>query len=179
VDNKRNEFFSSFFFFNHEFKPGNHIIDIFPDCLSFHSHILNAKKNISNLEEIIIKASIDSFTTIVVLDASIKNQVNTSISHIHFYDKPVVKTLYRVVNIITVKAELFAMQCRINQAIINYNIKHIIIISDSLHVARKIFDSFTHPYQIHSAAVSSELREFFSRDSQNCIKFWDCPSKLQ
>ena len=61
----------------------------------------------------------------------------------------------------------------------NYNIKHIVIISDSLYVTRKIFDSSTHPYQIYSAAVLSELREFFSRDSQNCIKFWDCSSKLQ
>ena len=24
-----------------------------------------------------------------------------------------------------------------------------------------------------------ELREFFSKDSQNCIEFWDCPSKQQ
>jgi len=24
-----------------------------------------------------------------------------------------------------------------------------------------------------------ELREFFSKNSQNCIKFWDCPSKQQ
>jgi len=114
VHDKRNEFFPSFSFFNYEFKPGNCIIDIFPDRLSFHPYIPNAKKNISNLEEIIIKASIDPFTTIVVLDANIKNQVATSVSHIHFYDKPVVKTLHRAINITTAKAELFTMQCRIN-----------------------------------------------------------------
>ena len=109
VHNKRNEFFPSFSFFNHEFKPGNHIIDIFPDHLSFHSCIPNAKKNICNLEEIIIKVSIDPFTTIVISDASIKNQVATSVSHIHSYDKPVVKILHSAVNITTTKAELFAM----------------------------------------------------------------------
>ena len=43
----------------------------------------------------------------------------------------------------------------------------------------EIFDSSTHPYQIYSAAISIELREFFSKDSQNHIKFWDCPSKQQ
>ena len=179
VHDKRNEFFPSFSFFNHEFKPRNCIIDIFSDCLSFHPHTPNVKKNISNLEKIIIKASIDSFTTIIVLDASIKNQVVTSVSHIYSYDKPVIKKLYRAVNITTAEAKLFAMWYRINQAVMNYNIKHIVIISDSLYVTRKIFDSSTHPYQIYSAAVSSELREFFSRDSQNCIKFWDCSSKLQ
>ena len=97
VDNKRNEFFPFFSFFNYEFKLGNHIIDIFPDHLSFHPHTLNAKKNISNLEEIIIKVSIDPFTTIVVSDTSIKNQVATSILHIHSYDKPVIKTLHSAV----------------------------------------------------------------------------------
>jgi len=179
VHNKRNELFPSFSFFHHEFKSGNCIIDIFPDHLSFHPCTPNAKKNISNLEKIIIKASIDSFTTIIISDISIKNQVTTSISHIHFYDKPVVKTLHRAINITTAEAKLFAMQCTINQAIVNHNIKYIVIISDSLHVTRKIFDFSTHPYQMYSVAISSELREFFSRDSQNCIKFWDCPSKLQ
>ena len=33
------------------------------------------------------------------------------------------------------------------------------------------------PYQIHSVAISYELREFFSKNSNNCIKLWDCPSK--
>ena len=51
------------------------------------------------------------------------------------------------------------------------------VITDSLHAAKKIFDSSAHPYQIHSATISQELREFFSRDSCNRIKFWDCPSK--
>jgi len=50
---------------------------------------------------------------------------------------------------------------------------------NTLHIARKIFDSSTHLYQIYSAAISLELREFFSKDSQNHIKFWDCPSKQQ
>jgi len=31
VDEKHNEFFSSFCVFNEEFKPGNCIVDIFPD----------------------------------------------------------------------------------------------------------------------------------------------------
>ena len=61
--------------------------------------------------------------------------------------------------------------------IANHNVKNIIVVTDSLHIARRIFNSSTHPYQIHSVAISIELREFFSKDSQNCIEFWDCPSK--
>jgi len=75
--------------------------------------------------------------------------------------------------------DLFAIWCGINQAVTNPNVKHIVVITDSLHIARKIFDSSTHPYQIHSAAISIELREFFSKDSQNHIKFWNYSSKQQ
>ena len=94
-----------------------------------------------------------------------------SILHIHFFDKPVVKTLHSAINIITAKVRLFAIQCGINQVIANHNVKNIIIITNSLHIARRIFDSSTYLYQIHSAAISTELREFFSKDSQNHIKF--------
>ena len=73
VDDKCSEFFPSFSFFNEEFKPGNCVVDIFPDRFSFHPHILNIKKHIKNLEEIILKTSSDLFSSIVVSDASIKN----------------------------------------------------------------------------------------------------------
>ena len=105
---------------------------------------------------------------IVVSDASIKNHVATSISHIHSYDKPVIKTIHKVVNITTTEAELFAIWCGINQAV---------VITDSLHAAKRIFDSLPHPYQIQSAAISHELRDFFLKDVNNRIEFWDCPSK--
>ena len=48
---------------------------------------------------------------------------------------------------------------------------------DSLHVTKKIFDSSSHSYQIYSMAISHELRDFFFKNSNNCIKFWDCSSK--
>ena len=179
MDNKCNKFFPSFSFFNKEFKLGNRIVDIFLDHFSFYSYSSDIKKYIKNLEEITLRASSDPFLSIVMSDASIKNQVATSISHIHFFDKPVVKTLHKAINITTAKAKLFAIQCGINQAVANHNIKHIIVITDSLHITRRIFNSSTHPYQIHSAAITMVLREFFSKDSQNCIKFWDCPSKQQ
>ena len=37
INNKHNEFFPSFCFFNEEFKSGNHIVDIFPDQFFFSS----------------------------------------------------------------------------------------------------------------------------------------------
>jgi len=170
MDDKHNKFFPSFFF-NNKFKAGNRIVDIFPDYFYFYSCISNIKKHIKNLEKTILKASSNLFSSIVVLDASIKNQVATSISHIQSFDKPVIKTLHRAINITTTEAELFAIQCGINQAVTNSNIKHIVVITDSLYIVRKIFNSSSHPYQIHSTAIFTELREFFSKDSQNHIEF--------
>ena len=179
VDNKCNKFFPSFSFFNEEFKLGNHLVDIFPDHFSFHSCLSNIKKHIKNLNEITFRVSSDPFSTIIVSDTSIKNQVATFISHIHSFNKPIIKTLHRAINITTVEAKLFAIWCGINQAVTNSNTNHIVVITDSLHIARKIFNSSAYPYQIYSAAIFMELREFFSKDSRNCIKFWDCPSKQQ
>ena len=179
VDDKHNKFFPSFSFFNKEFNFGNRIVDIFPNHFSFHPYSLNIEKHIENLEEITLRASSDPFSSIVMSDVSIKNQVATSILHIHSFNKPIIKTLHRAINITTAKAELFVIHCSINQAVANHNIKYIIVITDSLHIARRIFDSLTHPYQIHSVAILSELREFFFKDSQNHIEFWDCPSKQQ
>jgi len=177
VNNKCNEFFPSFSFFNKEFEPGNRLIDLFSDHFSFHFCSPNLKKHIEKLDEITFRASSNHSSTIVVSDASIKNHVATSISHIHSYNKPVVKILHRAINATTTKVKLFAICCGINQVVINQDVNHIVVITDSLHAAKKIFDFSVHSYQIHSAAISQELREFFSRDSCNCIKFWDCPSK--
>ena len=132
-----------------------------------------------NLEETAIRASSNPLSSIVVLDASIKNQVATSILHIHSFNKPIIKTLHRAINVTTAEAELFAIRYSIDQAIVDPSVKHIVVITDFLHIARKIFDFSTHPYQIHFAAISSKFREFFSKDTLNCIEFWDCPSKQQ
>ena len=177
MDNKHNEFFPSFSFFNKEFKPGNRLIDLFSDCFSCYFHSSNTKKHIEKLDEIALRASSNSSSTIVVSDTSIKNHVATSISHIHSFNKPVIKTEHRAINITTIKAELFAIRCGINQAVANSDINHIVVVTDFLHATKRIFNSSVHPYQIHSAVISQEIREFFSKDSCNCIEFWDCPSK--
>ena len=177
MNNKCNEFFPSFSFFNKEFEPGNRLIDLFSDCFSFYFCSPNSEKYIEKLDEIIFRASSNPSSTIVASDASIKNHVTTSILHIHSYNKPVIKTLHRAINVTTTEAEPFTICCGINQAVTNQDVNHIVVITDSLYTTKKIFDSFVHPYQIHSATISQELREFFSRDSRNRIEFWDCPSK--
>ena len=156
MDNKWNKFFLSFSFFNEEFKPGSQLTDLFPDCFSFYSCLSCVKKHIEKLDEIALRALSNSTLTIIVSDdASIKNYITTLIFHIYSFNKPVVKTIHRTINITTTEAELFAIQYGINQAVANFNTNYIVAITDSLHVARRIFNSLVHPYQIHSVSYTS------------------------
>ena len=109
VDDKHNKFFPLFSFFNEEFKPGNHLIDLFSDHISFHSHSSNAKKYIEKLDDITFRASSNPFSTIIVSDTSIKNHVATSIAYIHSFNKPIIKTIHRAINITITEAKLFTI----------------------------------------------------------------------
>ena len=123
--------------------------------------------------------SLDSQTALVITDASIKNDIATSISHIHSYNQPLVKTVHHASFVTSMEAELFAIRCSINQACVINNVSKIIVVTNSIYAAKKIFDSGSHPYQIHSAAILSELRTFFSSNESNIIEFWECPSKFR
>ena len=114
VDNKHNKFFSSFSFFNEEFKLGNHLIDLFSDFSSFYPHSSNNKNHIGKLDNITLRALFNPSSTIIVSDASIMNHIATLISHIHSFNKPIIKTIHRAINVTTTAAKLFTIQCSIN-----------------------------------------------------------------
>ena len=86
-----------------------------------------------------------------------KNQVATSIAYVHTHNSSIIKTIYHTINIISTEVKLFAIRCRLNQAIWLTNIEHIIIITDFIHAAKKIFDSLIHSYHIQSVAISKEI----------------------
>ena len=183
MDNNFNKVFSSFFSFHCEFSSRNRLIDIFPNHFSF--HLLNRKSDddikshLHKLNNIIFQILLDPHSVVIVLDASIKNHVVTSISYVHSHDSPVIKTIHYVVNVLSTEAKLFVIRCSINQAICLPNINCIFVITDSIHAADRIFDSLLYPYQIHLVAISCKLREFFQKNNNNSIKFWDCPSKYK
>ena len=109
IDNKCNELIPFFSFFNEEFRPGNCLIDSFSDRLSFYPCSSNIKKHMEELDNTTLRALSNTFFTIVVSDASIKNHVTTSISHIHSHNRPITKTIHRAANVSTTEAELFAI----------------------------------------------------------------------
>jgi len=162
------------------FQTGRLAYDKFSSCFSF--HLFNENKNasfkthIQQLDNLAFDSSSDSSHALIIIDTSIKNNIVTSISHTHIYNRPVMKTLYHVVNVMSTEAELFTIRCGINQATNLNNISKIIIITDSIHMAKKIFDLSFHPYQIHTVVIINKLCTFFSYHQENSIKFWECPS---
>ena len=118
MDNRFNEVFPSFSSFNYKFLPRNRLIDIFPNFFSFHT--LNRKSNnnvksyLLKLNHLTLQALSDSWSVVIITDASIKNQVATLISHIYSHDRLAIKTVYYAINVMTTKGRLFVIRYRIN-----------------------------------------------------------------
>ena len=177
--------FPSFDPLHQEFTPGNQLSDKFSDRFSF--NLVNKKGKENNcaqeLDDLVLHNSASS-TALIITDASIENDITTSVAHIHQTNVPLIKTVHHAVFVTSSEAELFAMKssamrCGINQACSKDNISKIIVITDSIHAAKLIFNSLSHPLQSHSAAILSELRLFFNKSQDNTIEFWECPSHLK
>ena len=183
IDNRFNEVFSSFNPFNRKFALGSHLINTFHSHFSFYSSNKQSDRSIKShihyLNNIAIKSSLDPSYALVISDASIKNNIVIYITHIHIYNKHIIKTIYYMVNVMSTEAELFAIRCGINQATTISGISKIIIIMDFIHAARRIFDSSLHLFQIHVTVILAELRKFFTKDHYSLIKFLKCPSHCE
>jgi len=150
MDNRFNEVFPLFDLFNKEFSPGSHFINIFHSCFLFHCSNKQSdqgiKSHICLLNNITIKSSSDPSYALIVSNASIKNNIAISISHVHVHNKPIIKTIHHVVNITTMEAKLFTIRCGINQATALPGISNIVILMNSIHAAGRIFNSLPHPF---------------------------------
>jgi len=181
IDNRFNKVFPAFDPINLELQPGNRISDTFSNQFSFHSFSSSNdpsfKSHIQQLDALAVDSSTSSRNALMITDMSVKNNVVLSIAHIHVFNKPVVKTLHHAVNITAQEAEFFTIRCSINHTVLSHDTSRIIVITDSIHIAKKIFDPSSHMLQKQSNFVLSELREFFNWRNMNTIKFWECPSK--
>jgi len=179
--NKFNESLLSFIPLHSEFSPELRIIDNSLDCISFnvHNKEKDNKHRTHQLDKLALEFSLSPFTTIIASDASIKNDVATSILHTYTYNKPIIKMIHHVVHVTSTKVELFAIICSINQALNLDNVSKVIVITNSIHMARKIFEPSIHPYQVQLVAIFADLCKFFMCHRNNSIKFWEFPSYLK
>ena len=118
MDNRINEIFPAFDLFNKEFSLRDRLIDIFSSCFSFYYTNRQSKESIKiyirKLNNIVFQVLADLKSTIVVSDTSIKNQVVTSILHIHVHNNLIIKTIHYTINVISTKAKIFTIRYNIN-----------------------------------------------------------------
>jgi len=164
-----------------EFLPRLRIIDNFSDCIAFNVHDKGKdnKHHTQQLDDLTLELSLSSSTAIIASDTSIKNNIAMSISHIHIFNNPIIKTDHHAVHVTSTEAELFAIRYGINQASKFDNMSKVIVITDSIQTAKKIFKLTVHPYQVQSVVILSNLCKFFMHYKNNSIKFWECPSHLK
>jgi len=145
--NRFNECFPSFIPLYSGFSSRLRVIDNFSDHISF--NVCNKgkdnKSHAYQLDDIALESFLFPSTAIIVSDVSIKNNVATSILHMHINNKPLTKMIYHAVHITSTEAELFAIRCGINQATNFDNMSKIIVITDSIHAARKVLNHLSIP----------------------------------
>ena len=175
ANNRLNGIFKLFDLFNLEFFSGNRLVDLFSNHISFsysdRRSIDFRKSHIRKLDEVVFNALTDPNSAIIVLDASIKNNIVTLIAHIHTHNSPIIKTIHHTTNVISTEAKLFAIRCGISQVVQLFNIKWIIVITDSIHAVEKFFNSSVHSYQTQTASISKKVRHFFKRNNCNSLEF--------
>jgi len=179
--NQFNKCFPSFTLLDSEFSPGHRVIDNFSECISFNicRKGNNNKLRKQELNEIVLENLSSPSVAIIVSDASIKNNIAIFITHIHVFDKPLMKMIHHAVYVTSTEAELFAIRCSINQSLSVNNISKIVVITDSIHMVKKVFDLSVHSYQTQLITILSDLRNFFNRCETNSIEFWECLSHLK
>ena len=75
------------------------------DCHSNESKRAHCHK----LDELVFEASNEPNTVVVISNASINNNVITSIAHIHSFNQVLKKTLHHAINVTFMKVELFVL----------------------------------------------------------------------
>jgi len=135
----------------------------------------------SKSRDLLCLASSDLLTLVVATDASVippRNMQAVSVAHFWRLREQVSSSKVPAGWAIALDAELFAIQLSVVKAT-SFNVKRIVIITNSFTTARRAVDAFVHSGQAHSLAIVQALRGFFTNHPDHFIHFWDCPSKTQ
>jgi len=74
---------------------------------------------------------------------------------------------------------VFTIRYRIDQAIKLQDISKIVVITDAIPATKQIFNTSVYLYQIHSITISKNFRNFFKKNSNNSISFWNYPDSIK
>ena len=105
-------------------------------------------------------------------DASLKDNKAVAAAHV-YEDGNIHKIKHYTMNVTSTEAELFAIRYGINGALSHKTTNYIIVVINTIHAAEKILNTSHHPLQLHTIAISQQLKDFFKRSPNYCISFWD------
>jgi len=163
--------------------PGLCLVDRFPSQFPFFfasdksdeskTRHLNALKNTFSL-------SLSSpLHTCIIADGGVKNGSVTAISHIWHANTRIKRLQMHAMNASSTEAKIMAMCIGLEFILSMEDIKHITLITDSIHAAKKIFDTTMHPYQLLVTPLATKIYEFFAKLADHIISFWHCPNNLK
>jgi len=135
-----------------EIRPGYRLLDNFPDHVSFHPC---DRSNGRTLDRLCHEASADPSTLIVATDASVippRNMQAISVAHFWRLGEQVLLSKVLAGRATALDVELFAIRLGVVKAT-SFDVKCIIIITDSLTAARRAVDTSVHSGQTHSLAI--------------------------
>jgi len=165
---------------NKELSLGFCLVDTFSDYCSFnivkHKDAKARIAHLNKLENIYRALKNNPDTLFIIIDTSVKNNIVMSVTHIQKEQALITKAIYHTMNILPTEVKLLTIKYGISQAVHINDIINIVVVTDAILAAQKIFDTSYHPFQLHSITISQDLRAFFSKNPRNSITFWDCPS---
>jgi len=151
-------------FFNRLYRKllsGFCLCDNLSNCFSFHKVDKKKPENICNhlksLDELLFNSFLNPNMVIIIADTSIRNNIATSVSYIFSWYGNLSKIIYHAFNITLTEAKLIAIRCGINRPIQVSNVNKIIVIMDTIHATKCIFNSSVHLYQLHLIVVLQDL----------------------
>ena len=166
------------------FSPGSRVVNHFPSRFSFHSPPSSSDKDLfhhlQNLNQAFRSSQISPHNVTIVADRGIKKlQVATAVAYI-WTDNSIIQHLQaNSINVTSIEAELMAICLGLIPAMEEENVHNIIVITDSIAAAKKVFKSKTDPLQNMFILLTSAIDSFFRKDGRNKIQFWFCPSKAK
>jgi len=130
----------------------------------------------NKLKNIFKYSSQNNDTILIISNTGVKNNIVTSVSYVKREYKIIMEIIHHGMNIMSTKEKLFAMRYSIGQASQIQGITYIIIVTDTIPAAKKIFGTSLYPYELYSIVIFNDLKKFFNKNLSNMISFWDYPS---
>jgi len=166
------------------FSLGSRVVDYFPSRFSFHSPPSSSDEDLyhhlQNLNQAFRSFQTTPHNITIIADGSIKkSQVATAVTHIWLEHSIVQRLQANSINVTSIEAELMAIYLGLIPAIEEENVHNIIVITDFIAAAKKVFESKTNSLQNMFIPVTLAIDSFFRKDGRNKIQFWFCPSKAK